>query len=418
MNNSPRVLIVDDNPVDTETIERFLERAGWSKESINVVHDANAAEDFCTSGSPECIILDYRLSDIDGLSLMQRIATNVNRVPVAVVILTGQGNEDVAVSAMKLGAHDYITKSNLTPERLSRAVHEAIRRRALERESREQLDSLTTFVNANSHDLRSPLTALGLNLDLLAEEVSSSGSLQNSSSLPGALHAYGQLKDLLESLHRLVSSESARFKRTVVDLHGAVQTAVRTLKPRLVAANAVVHFESLPSVIADTPVVTEVLQNLIDNAVSHNDSDNPQVRILPAVDDLDSREYAGLVVIDNGPGLSDDVRENMYAPLWRVAPTSDAARGGAARGIAARGSATREIEHSGLGLSICARLMDRIGGKILADNAPEGGARFFLLFSTALSGSLEALDPQAEVCVPNADLRGRYYDFSDRRQCG
>ncbi len=396
MHNSPRVLIVDDNPVDTETIERFLERAGWSQDSINVVHDASAAEDFCNSGSPECIILDYRLSDIDGLALMQRIATNVNRVPVAVVILTGQGNEDVAVSAMKLGAHDYITKSNLTPERLSRAVHEAIRRRALERESREQLDGLTTFVNAVSHDLRTPLTALGLNLDLLAEEISSSGSLQNSSSLPVALNAYGQLKDQLESLHRLVSSEAARFKRTVVDLHGAVQTTVRTLKPRLADANAVVHCESLPSVIADTPVVTEVLQNLIDNAVSHNDSDNPQVRILPAVDNLESREYAGLVVIDNGPGLSDEVRENMYAPLWRVGSTLNAATE----------NSTREIEHSGLGLSICARLMDRIGGKILADNAPEGGARFFLLFSTALSGSLEALDPQAEVCVPGADATG------------
>ena len=391
MNNSPHVLIVDDNSVDTETIERFLERAGWSDDKISVVHDASAAVEFCNSWSPECIILDYRLSDIDGLALMQRIATNVNRVPIAVVILTGQGNEDVAVSAMKLGAHDYITKSNLTPERLSRAVHEAIRRRALERESREQLDGLTTFVNAISHDLRTPLTALGLNLDLLAEETSSNGSLQSSSSLPAALNSYGQLRDLLESLHRLMSSESTRFKRSLVDLHGAVQIAVRTLKPRIIAANAAVHCESLPSVIADKPVVTEVLQNLIDNAVSHNNTDNPLVRILPAVDDLVSREFAGLVVIDNGPGLSDHVRAHMYAPLWRENSTV---------------TTERDTEHSGLGLSICARLMDRIGGKILADNAPEGGARFFLLFSTALSGSVDALDPQAEVCVPNADATG------------
>lgn len=388
MKHSPPVLIVDDSPVDTETIQRYLERAGWSRDSISVVHDADAAVEFCDLESVECIILDYRLSDNDGLSLMKRISTGANRVPIAVVILTGQGNEDIAVNAMKLGAHDYITKSNLTPERIRVSVHEAIRRRALERESREQLEGLTTFVNAISHDLRRPLTALGLNLDLLNEELARRKDAADLSSLTDALDSYGQLKDLLESLYRLVSSESQRFKRTVVDLHIAVQTAVRMLNPRLLATNATVHYDGLPSVIADTPVVVEILQNLIDNGISHNTSEKPVIHILPAVDNLESRTSAGLVVIDNGPGLSEYVRENMYAPLWREDRNS---------------AHLPETEHSGLGLAICARLMERIGGRILADNAPDGGARFFLLFATALTGSMDALDPELEVCVPNFD---------------
>ena len=94
---------------------------------------------------------------------------------------------------------------------------------------------------------------------------------------------------------------------------------------------------------------------------------------------------AGLVIIDNGSGLTTEIKQHMFEPLWR----GDKAL-----------QPKNNRKHSGLGLAICLRLMERVGGTIVADNDPAGGARFFMLFSSVLIGTLDSIGKLDDVCVP------------------
>ncbi|GMV44120.1 MAG: hypothetical protein AMXMBFR64_58360 [Myxococcales bacterium] len=118
-----RVLVVDDNVVDRELIRRLL-GAGCVTVEAGTAQEALAA---LGNGRVDCSLLDYRLPDADGLQLLPQVV----RRGVPVVMLTGQGDEMIAVEAMKRGADDYLVKGHLDAVSLQRAVRNAMERRAM-----------------------------------------------------------------------------------------------------------------------------------------------------------------------------------------------------------------------------------------------------------------------------------------------
>ena len=74
------------------------------------------------------MLLDYLLPDLSGLDFLAELSGTTGLTPIPVVMLTGQGDESVAVQAMKTGALDYLTKPELSSDRLRLAVHSAMER--------------------------------------------------------------------------------------------------------------------------------------------------------------------------------------------------------------------------------------------------------------------------------------------------
>jgi signal transduction histidine kinase len=85
---------------------------------------------------PRCVLLDYSLPGRNGIEVLKRIRSKHPHLPV--ILLTGQGNEAVAVQSMKEGAQDYITKATITPETLSRVIRVAMEHSALQQRVEEQ----------------------------------------------------------------------------------------------------------------------------------------------------------------------------------------------------------------------------------------------------------------------------------------
>ncbi|MEP6691559.1 MAG: ATP-binding protein [Gemmatimonadaceae bacterium] len=118
-----RVLIVDDDEVDRLVVRRALARGG----SPFVLEEAeNAAEALrlLARGEFDCVLLDFNIPQGDGGAVL-RTMRNAGLV-VPVVMLTGHGDEQLAVELMKAGASDYLVKGTMTPEGLLRAVSHAI----------------------------------------------------------------------------------------------------------------------------------------------------------------------------------------------------------------------------------------------------------------------------------------------------
>jgi diguanylate cyclase (GGDEF)-like protein len=137
-----RVLVVDDSRPDRVLIRNALVRAATGSYEIMECDNAAEAQALVLQHRPDAIILDYRLPGEDGVSCLERLASQIEGV--AFLIMTGQGDERTAVRAMKAGAADYLLKDQVLrdPARIEHAVRSAIHTQRLERENARLLETL------------------------------------------------------------------------------------------------------------------------------------------------------------------------------------------------------------------------------------------------------------------------------------
>ncbi|MBV8885657.1 MAG: PAS domain S-box protein, partial [Chroococcidiopsidaceae cyanobacterium CP_BM_RX_35] len=127
-----KILLVDDDEVDRMAVRRALKAPGVQMEILEV-SDCKGALAALQQQEFDCVFLDYRLPDGDGLSLVQQV--RALNIAVPLVVLTGQGDEQVAVQVMKAGAYDYLSKAKVTPDSLYQTLRHAIRVREAERQT-------------------------------------------------------------------------------------------------------------------------------------------------------------------------------------------------------------------------------------------------------------------------------------------
>src|SRR5215217_223505 len=118
-----RVLVVDDEPIVREILERYLHRGGFD---VATASDGQAALDSFEANHPDLIVLDLMLPGIDGLEVFRRIRKR--RQGTGVIMLTARGEETDRVVGLDLGADDYVAKPFSPREIVARA--RAVLRRA------------------------------------------------------------------------------------------------------------------------------------------------------------------------------------------------------------------------------------------------------------------------------------------------
>ncbi|MHC5765068.1 MAG: PAS domain S-box protein [Nostoc sp.] len=135
------ILVIDDCAEDREIYHQYLQQDRLYTHNILEFQTAKQAMTWCQQQIPDVILLDYLLPDDNGLGFLQNLRENLNNSQSAVIMLTGQGDETIAVRAMKKGAQDYLVKNYLTPEILQSAIHHAVELMLLTRQleqSRQQ----------------------------------------------------------------------------------------------------------------------------------------------------------------------------------------------------------------------------------------------------------------------------------------
>lgn len=119
---SRTVLLVDDSAADREFYRRHLQRDSEYSYTILEAELGHQGLALWHQHQPDLVLLDYRLSDLDGLEFLAQMSA-ANPFPYfPVIVVTGQGSEAIAVQAIKAGAQDYLVKEQITPESLQRAI--------------------------------------------------------------------------------------------------------------------------------------------------------------------------------------------------------------------------------------------------------------------------------------------------------
>lgn len=353
----------------------------------------------------DLLLLDFQLVGQNGLELLKLLRQD-RGLDLPVVLVTGQGNEEVAALAMRLGATDYLVKSQHYLMALPAVLESAYHRVQLAREhaalsalnatlehkvaerTAELVSAKATADAANqaksaflarmSHDLRTPLNAvLGFSQLLACDPVlASAAAARKQVQLihDAGRHLLAMVDDLLDL--SAVESGELRLSLEAVDVVVLVQECLQLVA--LQAAQHQVTAALLPVdgpclALADRTRLRQVLVNLLSNGIKYNHAGG---RLSVAI--LCHGPQLRVVVTDTGPGMSVQQLAGLYQAFNRL------------------GAETSDVEGSGLGLLICRNLLLAMNGRLDVNSEPGRGSSFSVLLPQAHAAqAADAVDATA-----------------------
>ncbi|HPF37804.1 MAG TPA: PAS domain S-box protein [Phycisphaerae bacterium] len=215
----------------------------------------------------------------------------------------------------------------------------------------EQLAQFTSFA---SHDLQEPLRKLVSFSELLVADAGDALPEAARVDLVYITDAAVRMKTLVGDLLTLSRSDSAELNRSDTPLDRCVDAALSMLDERIEESGAEIRRSPLPVVQCDETLITQLFQNLIGNALKYCSKDRPPIVNIhsASVDGVDT-----ISVADNGIGIDPKYAKRVFEPFRRLHSRS-------------------AYEGSGIGLAICARIVDRHGGRIWVESRVGEGAVF------------------------------------------
>ena len=254
---------------------------------------------------------------------------------------------------------------------MSAMTHQALEMDKLSRELARSNQDLESFASVAAHDLRGPLNAALMTVELLANPAPEDTDAERSRWLGFIRSELMRMADLIQSLLTYGRASSGPVEKADCACDELLSTVLESLRADLQKNNAQVTHDPLPTVMAHPSLLSELLQNLIENAVKYHGQAPPRVHVSAA------RDENGWVfsVRDNGIGLHPRDSEKIFKPFQR-AQTDGIKRPG-----------------SGIGLATCKRIVERHGGRIWVESSPGQGATFH--FTLPEAPCAEALGPIA-----------------------
>ncbi len=367
-----RLLLVDDDAVDRVAVRRAL-RDGGVDASIDECTNDNDAVAAVRAREYDCVLLDYYLPGSTGLDTLNRIRALGAHVPV--VALTGQGDEDLAVTLMKAGAADYLAKNGLNGDRLARSLRYAMalhrseeqRRDLLEREQQARMEAQRAnrakdeFLATLSHELRTPLNAiLGWTSLLAGGQLDAATTRKALGIIERNTRVQAQLIEDLLDVSRIVNG-TLRLDMKPLSLKAVVHAALESVRP--VAEQSDVRleltFEEDAAVNGDQARMQQVVWNLLANAIKFTPAGG-WIRVTVSRD----ADRVRATVTDSGAGISPEFLPYVFDRFRQE-----------------DGAATREHAGLGIGLSIVRHVVELHGGTVSARSEGEGkGASFVVDF--------------------------------------
>lgn len=320
-----------------------------------------------TGRPPSLLLTDLMMPDMDGIGLL-RAAQEVDPHLVG-VLMTGHGTVATAVAAMKQGALDYVLKplklSTLVPV-LRRALdirrlrienerlQHSLRARTLALEAANQ--ELESFSYSVSHDLRTPLRAIGGYAEALVDFLGDDPSPDAVTCTEKLREGVARMHALIDDLLHLARTTQAELRRQPVDVSALAWEVVRQLQAAatdrraewLIAPDLRAH--------ADPGLLRVVLENLLGNAWKYTGRvEAPRIELgLRAMPDGPPAFF----VRDNGAGFDMQKSERLFRPFRRL-------------------HSADEFPGSGIGLATVQRIVQRHGGRIWPESSPGCGATFY-----------------------------------------
>lgn len=410
MESAPiRVLLVDDDQEDCLLTRKLLSNNGRTAFDVNWVRSRNEALEELRDPYAVCLV-DYRLGADSGLELIERAIADGFSGPM--ILLTGRGDHEVDVEAMKAGAADYLVKDQLTPQLMERVIRHSIERKAAEMARKameaqlfisDRMVSMGMLAGGVAHEINNPLAYVIANLGFVGQELAGlAGRMPaQATSFADALVAIKDAQEGAERIRLIVRdlntfSRSDDAKRGPVDVHKMLDSTAN------MAWNEIRHRSRLVKDFAPSTLMVEgnesrlgqVFLNLLVNAaqaITEGAAEKNEIRVVTRVE-RDGR--IAIEVRDTGTGIPPEVRGRLFTPFFTTKPA----------GVG-----------TGLGLSICHKIVSTDGGEILVESKVGIGTTFRVLLPPA---TIEDIKVKSQPKELPGGRRGRVLIVDDEVMLG
>jgi two-component system sensor histidine kinase/response regulator len=311
------------------------------------------------------VLLDVEMPGMDGYEVAQLMRSTARTRLVPIIFVTaGDRSEQRTFRGYEAGAVDFLykpvdahtleSKVRVFVE-LYRKTHElAAVNASLERTSallRDKVADLENVSHSLSHDLRAPLRSIRAFAQILGESLTGKLDDGEADALDRVIQGAGRMTAMIDELFDLLKLAAQDAPRAPVDLAAVFAATLEALHDDIARCNAGVTRDTLPALHTNRALVGQVLQNLIGNAIKFSGDRRPEVHV-SAQRRTDGWEIA---VRDNGIGIAPDDHDRVFRLFERV---------------------TREAAGTGVGLALCKRAVERLGGRIWIKSTPGAGSTF------------------------------------------
>ncbi|SHL06391.1 response regulator receiver sensor signal transduction histidine kinase [Roseovarius marisflavi] len=261
---------------------------------------------------PDVVLLDYLMPDLTGLEMLKGLKEKWPGA--AYILMTGHGDEEIAKSAIQLGASDYISKRSLNQNALFRMLDTRIALTHMQAKIDLQRQELETFAHILVHDFKAPIRGASFLAEQIKEGLENGDMADVQVSLGLLNRSTRQMSELIESLAMLTRVDSDEpfceaylgelFERAIMANERDISLSGAQVRTNDVGASAV----------CSAPQVAQVLQNLIANAIKYRGEETPDIVVST------QRVAKGLrvTVSDNGQGVPEEFRGRIFETFRRI----------------------------------------------------------------------------------------------------
>lgn len=363
----PRILAVDDQRDALRLLQIRLQNAGFECVTAG---DGPGALNLLGKESVDVIILDVMMPQMDGFEVCRRLKQDERTKDIPVLFLTAKFEMEDKVRGLEVGGHDYLSKPVEQPELLAR-TKSALRVKQLQDQLKERLElqktinqlhqgmlgehwqkTLGQLAASLAHEINNPLAAALGSAQLLAmEEGLDKNVLDRLTIIDRSLQRAGQK---LRSL--LLIAQNSRHAQTISVGH-MVEDLATIVNFQVVVNKVALHTEFDEScewqgVLSELArAILYVINNAIE-AVAGVSAPAITLRVVP------DGAFSRIEIIDNGPGISNDLRERVFEAFFT----------------------TKGAPHNGVGLYLANKIVQNAGGKIELHPPPNGQGTRVVIF--------------------------------------
>lgn len=382
------VLIIEDSETDALLLLRHITKGGF----LPVYERVDSADEMRIALAKkqwDVVLSDHNMPGFNSLGALQILKESHQDIPF--IIISGIIGEEMAVEALKAGAHDYLLKDKLTRllPAIKRELNEAKQRQQL-RETEAQRQYLEDQLNrakdlaeaANkrksrvlafvAHEFKNPMNAISTFSDILMK-----------SDLPDKQREYVEhirtacqhVRDLMNDILDIAPIEAGTIKLDIqeVDITSLVEEVKIIVEEPAKQKQISLQFNishNVETLSVDPKRLRQILINLMSNAIKYtNAQDTVILNVYP--DLCNEKPCLSFEVIDHGIGIPESELENLFQDYYRV-----------------RNTLTAQREGLGLGLALCQKLVQLHGGSIDVKSAENAGSTFIVKIPLEQQASL------------------------------
>ncbi|MFK7904091.1 MAG: ATP-binding protein [Chitinophagales bacterium] len=227
---------------------------------------------------------------------------------------------------------------------------------------KEVNEDLKQFVYVASHDLKEPLRMIHSFTNLLERSLDTKLNIEEQEYMQFVTGGVERMSLLLNDLlsYATIDKLNEQEMQEEVDLEDVVHIVKQNLRATIRENEVQIEADQLPKVKAPKLFMIQLFQNLLSNAIKFRKDENPSIEIHV----LEDENNYTLSIADNGIGIEADYKEQVFTIFKRL-------------------HSTAEYQGTGIGLAICQKIINKLGGEIWLESVPQQGSTFFFTLPKA-----------------------------------